>query len=131
MLTLLLGDDNTNPFYDALSEENRLGLRAWIEKWHKALVKCANDDAPPEETMRLANPKYVLREWMLVDAYSRADPGKSPGNPFSVEGDYSGVHELFELIKDPYGEGTPENHAKYYRRASDESLKAGGTAFMS
>lgn len=141
MLTTLLGDsDNTNPFYDALSDENRASLRAWIEKWHRALLKCyqhnakqSSEDtpAPPEEVMRLANPKYILKEWMLVEAYTKADAGKSPGNPFTVEGDYSGVHELFELIKDPYGEGTADNHKKYYRRAPDESLKAGGTAFMS
>jgi len=139
MMNMLLGDKNTNPFYDALTEENRDSLRAWIEQWHKALTKCYTHAAqqskeaptPPEETMRLANPKYTLREWMLVEAYSKADPGKSPGNPFSVEGDYSGVHELFELCKDPYAEGTPENHEKYYRRAPDESLRAGGTAFMS
>ncbi len=52
---------------------------------------------------------------------SKADPG----------GDYSGVHELFELIKDPYGEGSADDHEKYYRRAPDKSLRAGGTAFMS
>jgi len=140
MLTTLLGDsDNTNPFYDALSDENRASLRAWIENWHWAFLKCyqhnakqsSEDTTPPEEVMRLSNPKYTLKEWMLVEAYTKADAGKSPGNPFTVEGDYSGVHELFELIKDPYGEGTADNHKKYYRRAPDESLKAGGTAFMS
>ena len=84
--------------------------------------------------MRLANPKYTLKEWMLVDAYTRADPGQIPGNPFSfkeVKADYSIVHELFKLCQDPYGEGTPENQKKYYRRAPSESLRAGGTAFMS
>lgn len=138
MMTMLLGEKNTNPFYDVLTEENRASLRAWIEKWHQALTKCythaaqqSKEATPPEEIMRLANPKYTLREWMLVEAYSKADTGKSPGNPFSVEGDYSGVHELFELCKDPYAEGTPENHEKYYRRAPDESLSQGGTAFMS
>lgn len=140
MLTMLLGDKDTNPFYDALTTENRASLRAWIERWHVALAECyrsaseRSGDAPtpPEETMRLANPKYTLGEWMLVDAYSKADPGKSPGNPFPAKGgDYSGVHELFDLCKDPYAEGSAEQHRKYYRRAPDESLRAGGTAFMS
>lgn len=139
MLTMLLGEGDVYPFYDVLSDENRSTLRAWIEKWHKALTKCYKHNAgqsseevtPPEEVMRLANPKYTLREWMLVEAYTKADAGKPPGSPFSVPSDYSGVHELFELIKDPYGEGTEENQRKYYRRAPDESLRAGGTAFMS
>lgn len=140
MMTMLLGEKDTNPFYDELTKENRASLRAWIERWHVALTECYQKAAevpkdappPPEEAMRRANPKYTLREWMLVDAYSRADPGKSPGNPFSVPGgDYSVVRELFELCKDPYGEGSTEQHKKYYRRAPDESLRAGGTAFMS
>ena len=138
MLVMLLGDSDTNPFYDALSDENQATLRAWIEKWHNTLTKCYQSNAKtskevilPEEVMRLANPKYTLKEWMLVEAYTKADAGKSPGNPFSVSGDYTGVHELFQLIKDPYSEGTPDNHKKYYRRAPDESLRAGGTAFMS
>ncbi len=80
---------------------------------------------PPEERMRLSNPKYTLREWMLVDAYTKADGGKF------IAADYSLVHELYNLAKDPYGEGSAESHEKYYRRAPDESLRAGGTAFMS
>ena len=66
----------------------------------------------------IAAPKYTLREWMLVEAYSKA-------------GDYSDVHELLGLIKDSYGEGSADDHEKYYRRAPDESLRAGGTAFLS
>lgn len=136
MLETLLGEGNTVPFYDDLSEDNRAMLRAWIEKWHNALTAShqhaiGDVTPPPEEIMRLANPKFILKEWMLVDAYTKADSGTSKGNPFHVSGDYSGVHELFELIQDPYGEGTEENHKKYYRRAPDASLQAGGTAFMS
>lgn len=137
MMSMLLGEGNLYPFYGALTDENQASLRTWIEKWHQALTECYNDESkqttiPPEETMRLANPKYTLREWMLVEAYTKADAGKSPGNPFpSASGDYSGVHELFALCKDPYGEGSSDNHKKYYRRAPDESLRAGGTAFMS
>ena len=96
MMTLLLGEGGTYPFYDALTDDNRNDLRRWIEKWHVALTTCYRYAAgkaesfasPPEEIMRLANPKYTLQEWMLVEAYSKADPG----------GDYSGVHELFGLI---------------------------------
>ena len=138
MVSLFLGDEAANPgsspFYDALSDENKATLRAWMERWHKALTLChsfakeqssESQITPPEERMRLANPKYTLREWMLVEAYSKADAGKF------ISGDYSTINELFDLCKDPYGEGTPENHKKYYRRAPDETLRAGGTAFMS
>ena len=138
MVTTLLGEGNSYPFYEPISDDNRAILRAWIEKWHTALTSCYQHAAkesetvtPPEEVMRISNPKYTLKEWMLVDAYTKADSGTSNGNPFNVSGDYSGVHELFELCKDPYGEGTVKNHNKFYRRAPDEALQAGGTAFMS
>lgn len=135
MITILLGEDVTNPFYDQLTDENRASIGAWIQKWHFTMVACyqnaigqSNSDiVPPEEIMRLSNPKFTLREWMLVDAYTKADSGKSGGNG----GDYSGVHDLFRLCLDPYSEGTAEDHEKYYRRAPDESLRKGGTAFMS
>ncbi|KAL7518442.1 hypothetical protein ACHAWX_003266 [Stephanocyclus meneghinianus] len=134
MLTILLGNENTHPFYDVLTAENKLSLKSWLEKWHKSLVVChkyylsqpsPKSFPPPCERMHLSNPKYTLREWMLVEAYSKANGSKY------TPGDYSLVHELHELSKDPYGEGSSENHQKYYRRAPDEALRACGTAFMS
>lgn len=134
MMEVLLGDGNTNPFYEALTDENRTTLLSWLKNWHKALIcthkhamSLPNSDtiSPPEERMRLSNPKYTLREWMLVDAYTKADMGKF------IPGDFSIVHDLHKLSKDPYGEGSSDFHTKYYRRAPDESLSAGGTAFMS
>ncbi len=41
------------------------------------------------------------------------------------------IHDLFVLLQDPYDEGTPEQQERFYRRAPDAALKAGGTAFMS
>jgi len=133
MLKTLLGDKQTYPFYEKLSKEDEASLLAWIENWHKAFSKCYSDDSSsaPEEIMMLANPKYVLREYMLADAYLKADSGKTPGSPLPVTSDFSGVHELYRLIKEPYSEGTEEQWKKFYRRAPDKSLTAGGTAFMS
>jgi uncharacterized protein YdiU (UPF0061 family) len=70
--------------------------------------------------MRTTNPKFVLREWMLVDAYTRA-----------AAGDESDMRKLFELIQRPYDEGTKDEINRFYRRASEEALTTGGTAFMS
>ncbi|KAL7513463.1 hypothetical protein ACHAXN_011936 [Cyclotella atomus] len=131
MMEVLLGTNSTNPFYDPLTPEHRTTLKSWLSNWHKALVICheyylsQRTFAPPCERMQRANPKYTLREWMLVESYSTAS-----GSKYS-QGDYSLVQELHQLTKDPYSEGSPENHAKYYRRAPDESLRTGGTAFMS
>jgi uncharacterized protein YdiU (UPF0061 family) len=75
MLQVLLGTEFTNPFYDALTPEHRTTLKSWLGNWHKALVICHGyylshrSFAPPCERMQRANPKYTLREWMLVESY--------------------------------------------------------------
>jgi uncharacterized protein YdiU (UPF0061 family) len=80
---------------------------------------------PPEERMRLPNPKYTLQEWMLVEAYTKAVGGQF------VTPDYYLIHKLYSLTKDPYGEGSAKSQDKYYCHVPDESLRAGGMAFMS
>ena len=69
--------------------------------------------------MLRAYPKYLLREYMLVDPCTNA-----------AKDDYSTILQLQELTNDPYSEGSPEMHSRYYRRAPRESLTTGGTAFM-
>lgn len=70
--------------------------------------------------MRAANPAYTLREWMLVEAYEAA-----------AKGDDAVVRDLIDLVERPYDDGTPAHRSRYYRRAPDDALTAGGTAFMS
>ena len=43
--------------------------------------------------MKLVNPKYIPREWMLKEAYTKAD-----------KGDYSIIIELYKLFLKPYDE---------------------------
>jgi uncharacterized protein YdiU (UPF0061 family) len=119
MLTTLIGEGDSSPFYEPLSPEHREQYRNWIQQWRNVVVK-DDDKEGVYERMRLANPKYVLREWMLVDAYVAA-----------AEGDDDILKDMFELIQTPYDEGTPEQESLYYRRAHEDALTMGGTAFMS
>ena len=68
--------------------------------------------------MRRENPKHILREWMLVDAYDAAGAG-----------DWSVAEELHELIREPYADRADLDE-KYYRRAPDAALRRPGTAWM-
>ena len=137
MATLVANDskkERSSPFYESLNEESRSKYLKWIKKWREALVasytdggKSAkaissgdDDSLSAKERMRLANPKYILREQTLVEAYGKA-----------ANGDEYMIKELLDLIEHPYDEGTEEQSSKYYRRSPDEALKAGGTAFMS
>ena len=96
-----------------------------MEKWRQSLRNSiANSLEDQQETvyerMRKANPKYVLREWMLVDAYTSAD-----------DEDYTILNELHDLIQRPYDEGSATETKAYYRRAPESASARGGTAFMS
>jgi hypothetical protein len=57
---------------------------------------------------------------MLVDAYQKAS-----------NEDESELLALYNLIQHPYDEGTISEIERYYRRAPEEALLTGGTAFMS
>lgn len=123
MLSLLEGDESikagSGAFYEQLSTDHKKQWLSWIKEWRSALAQSVTSDASYER-MRTANPKFVLREWMLVEAYSEA-----------AEGNEKPLQELYELILRPYDEGSEQESSRYYRRASDEVLAAGGTAFMS
>jgi len=123
MLDKLIGDQDstTSPFYEPLSSKHRADYISWIEQWRNALQEEQEQDLSViGNHMKQVNPKYVLREWMLVDAYTAA-----------AKGDESVLKELYELIQRPYEEGAQEEQNKYYGRAHDAALTTGGTAFMS
>jgi serine/tyrosine/threonine adenylyltransferase len=138
MLRLLTGEDGGtglgNPamdpvcvFYEPLTNDRRDEWLVWVEEWRTVLGALMDSNgSDSEESGRIhsqmirANPKYVLREWMMVEAYNKGE-----------ENDFDGIHELFKLIQHPYAEGTATQQATFYRRAPDEALTAAGTAFFS
>jgi uncharacterized protein YdiU (UPF0061 family) len=116
-------------FYDREAAADPETAAKWIRflaEWREALAPAA-DRSPATiaeivERLRAVNPKYVLREWMLVQAYTEAD----------LEGDFRTTKALRDLTSRPYEEGTSEEHAKFYDLTfAAEKRRAGGTAFMS
>uniref|UniRef100_A0A7S2CL70 Selenoprotein O n=1 Tax=Octactis speculum TaxID=3111310 RepID=A0A7S2CL70_9STRA len=94
-------------------------LAVWIKAWLSALAEESSGLVGVADRLRQENPKFIPREWMLVDAYDAA-----------AKGDMSVIIELHELFETPYAEHTTELTNKYYRRASPEVLNRPGTAFM-
>jgi uncharacterized protein YdiU (UPF0061 family) len=120
MMTVLEGAGDSSPFYEPLTPEVRREWIAWIKDWREILKASELKGEDVFESMRVTNPKYVLREWMLVDAYTSA-----------ADDDYTILNELFELIQRPYKEGSAQEVESYYRRAHESAAARGGTAFMS
>ena len=123
MLKLIEGGDsvsNSSPFYEPLTPQQRKDWVDWIKEWRETLKITKRPSDEICKQMKINNPKFVLREWILVDAYSAA-----------ATGDFSLVEELHELCKSPYDEGTPDQIKKFYRRQPESTIAKGGTAFMS
>lgn len=112
-----------SPFYEKYSAQLRLMWVDWIKMWREALKENAaagETGLSHYERMKQVNPKYVLREWILVDAYKAA-----------AKGNYTVANSIHELIQHPYEEGTEEQTKKYYRRTPEKVQMAGGVSFMS
>ena len=73
----------------------------------------------PLEAMRLANPKYVLRNWMAQLAIDAAE-----------KGDYSVANELHEMLKAPYDE-QPEHEGKWYQKRPEWARHRVGCSMLS
>jgi len=150
MFQLLNGDENQNqgssPFYSPLEENDKIKYIQWIQSWREALeiayasdgtsIRLSQSDEKPlsaAERMRISNPKYILREHLLVEAYSKAYAIKSSffASLKNEPNDESKLFELYDLIQNPYDEGDDNQDRRFFRRTPDSALSAGGTAFMS
>lgn len=97
-------------FYSIQPAEREQRWVKWLQRWRSF--------NPDPDIMRRSSPKYVPREWMLVEAYEAAQ-----------KGDFSVVHELQKLFASPFSEHAES--VKYFRKAAAETESLGGVAFMS
>jgi len=110
----LAADDAVAAVAPSFYGEPKEGLAEWLRDWKAAV----GDPQGVAARMDAVNPKYILREWMLVEAYEAAGAG-----------DLGLARELHALVKEPYAE-QPAMEAKYFRRAPDAALGRPGTAWM-
>ncbi len=68
-------------------------MKAWLELYEKRLTKEEVLQEDRLEKMQKMNPKYVLRNYMLQDAITKAE-----------NGDYSLVNDLLKIAQNPYDE---------------------------
>jgi len=104
-------DDLRGAFYAWPLQPSRAAeWNEWLTDYHTRVAAEGRTDDDRRAEMRRANPKYVLRNWMMTLAYERAD-----------ENDYSVVRELLDLLRSPY-ENQGEEAEKWCGRAPDWSL---------
>ena len=94
----------------------------WHAKW-KSLIADREDAVDLEQLsvqMKLINPKYIMREWLVVPAYQQAGLGN-----------YEWVRELQRIMTHPYDELSSEIEHKYYRLKPLQFSAMGGVSHYS
>ncbi|CAK9010459.1 Protein adenylyltransferase SelO [Durusdinium trenchii] len=94
-------------FYLPLSPELEAAWSRWLLRWLTRL-QGEGDCEEVAQQMRRVNPKYVPRNWMLMEAYEAAEAGN-----FQV------AQRLQQIFASPYEEH-PEDEARYFRLAPVE-----------
>ncbi len=110
-------------FYDDRFNNEKILNRwsNWLEKW-RSKIDISSPDAIKKlsKQMKQVNPKYTLREWIVVPAYKQAE-----------KGDYSLIEELQEVMQKPYDEQSLEIEEKYYKEKPSDLFDIAGVSHIS
>ena len=101
-------------FYDPVKRAaGAAALDAWLARYAARVREDAFTADPRRESMRAANPAFVLRNWVAQEAIDRA-----------TAGDTGAIGELLEIMRRPY-EDQPENGRLGGKRPEWAKDKAG------
>lgn len=115
--------DNIEPlkksFYNDADSSLGKEWAQWLENW-KTLACSDQNPTSLSQQMKQINPKYIWREWLVVPAYQQA-----------MQGDYTLVRELQEVLTKPFDEQSKEVEDKYYKLRPPKYFNAGGVSHYS
>ena len=92
----------------------------WLALYAQRVASEGRDEAQRVGEMRLSSPKFLPREWMLAEAYTKAE-----------KGDFSTVRELAKIFAAPFDEHSADVEARYYTRPPAKLEKKAGIAYFS
>lgn len=106
-------------FYNQTSHQLDEQWQFWLKNWRGGLMSENHLDEVSTK-MKLTNPKYGWREWLIVPAYQEA-----------MEGDYTLIKEWQTILGHPYDEQSTEIEDKYNRLKPKAFSGLGGVSHYS
>jgi len=106
-------------FYGKTSQQLDEQWQSWLKSWRNLIINNGNL-AEISTKMKQINPKYAWREWLVVPAYQQA-----------MQGNYTLIKELQEILSYPYDEQSQEVEDKYYRLKPKAFSRVGGISHYS
>jgi len=94
--------------------------RKWLSSYAQRLASDARPDAERTAEMKATSPKYIPREWILAEAYTKAE-----------KGDFSTLTELNTIFANPFDEHSEEVARKYYRKPPSAMERKAGISYFS
>jgi uncharacterized protein YdiU (UPF0061 family) len=105
--------------YDqATFNAQRKNWENWVADYLQRLQKEPQIDSERKAKMDKVNPKYVLRNYMAQLVIDEAE-----------KGNYQLLNEIFELLKNPYGE--QPNMEKWFAKRPDWAMNKVGCSMLS
>ena len=106
-------------FYSTTSQEIDTKWLKWFSSWRK-LINLNGDIKINSNKMKLTNPKYTWREWIVASAYEKAESGN-----------FTEIYELLDILSQPYEELSSEIQDKYDKLRPHDYFNKGGITHYS
>ena len=103
---------------EQLSNDYKESLGKWLRNYIRRIAKDNRNDDERRSAMNKVNPKYVLRNYLAQLAIDKSE-----------QGDHTMVHELLELLRQPYEE--QPGMEIYYEKRPDWARQRAGCSMLS